>query len=41
MINNVERLEERLIGEFARIARNPDKRYSRRLRIGDYSVVEI
>jgi len=41
MISNVERLEESLIGEFARIVRNPNKRYGRRLRIGDYSIIEI
>ena len=40
MISNVERLEESLV-EFARIIRNPNKRYRRRLRIGDYSIEEI
>ena len=41
MISNVERLEESLIGEFVRIIRNSNKRYGRRLTIGDYSIIEI
>ena len=41
MISNVEKLEESLMGEFARIIRNPNKRYARRLGGCDYSIVEI